>query len=195
MAQRWSEGITKIRWLFSEITRLGYTGCSSRVAKYITPWRQTADGAATTPSKILLPLDPTTGIRISSLVAAAVCLGPRPELNEHERGALGLLKQGVPGIRLMRHMALRFRVVLRSRSLDRLEAWISEAAHCGIHPLQRFVKSLRRDGEAVRNPFTEPWSSGQVEGQINRLKALKRAMYGQASVDLLRARMLPLHQL
>jgi hypothetical protein len=96
MAQRWSEGITKIRWLFSEITRLGYTGCSSRVAKYITPWRQTADGAATTPSKILLPLDPTTGIRISSLVAAALCLRPRPELNEHERGALGLLKEGVP---------------------------------------------------------------------------------------------------
>jgi transposase len=47
----------------------------------------------------------------------------------------------------------------------------------------------------VRNAVTQPWSSGQVKGQINRLKTLKRAMYGRAGVDLLRARMLPLHQL
>jgi transposase len=51
---------------------------------------------------------------------------------------------------------------------------------------------LRQDIDAVRNAIFEPWSNGQVEGQINRLKTLKRAMYGRASVELLRARMMPL---
>jgi transposase len=116
------------------------------------------------------------------------------------KSTLELLKEAVLGSRLMRHMALRFRAALRGWSLVRFEAWIQEAMHSGIHPLpgihplQRFAKSLRPDGDAVRNAVTQPWSSGQVEGQINGLKTLKRSMYGQAGIGLLRARMLPLHQ-
>ncbi len=53
-------------------------------------------------------------------------------------------------------------------------------------------KTLTRDIEAVKHAIAEPWSSGQAEGQINRLKTLKRAMYGRASTELMRARMLPL---
>jgi transposase len=58
--------------------------------------------------------------------------------------------------------------------------------------MQQFARTLARDLNAVRNAITEPWSSGQAEGQINRLKTLKRAMYGRAGIELLRARMLPL---
>ena len=50
------------------------------------------------------------------------------------------------------------------------------------------------DIQAVRNAVIEPWSNGQTEGQINRLRTLKRAMYGRASVALLRARMRPFHE-
>jgi transposase len=50
----------------------------------------------------------------------------------------------------------------------------------GLGPMQRFARMLRRDLEAVRNAVTECWSNGQVEGQINRLKTIKRAMYGRA---------------
>jgi transposase len=57
--------------------------------------------------------------------------------------------------------------------------------------IRRFVHTLRLDLTAVRNAITETWSNGQTEGQINRLKMLKRAMYGRAGVDLLRARMIP----
>jgi transposase len=49
--------------------------------------------------------------------------------------------------------------------------------------MQRFAKTIRQDLEAVRNAMSEPWSNGQTEGQINRLKTLKRAMYGRAGVD------------
>ena len=51
--------------------------------------------------------------------------------------------------------------------------------------MQRFAKTIRQDLEAVRNAVSEPWSNGQTEGQINKLKTLKRAMYGRAGVDLL----------
>jgi transposase len=58
--------------------------------------------------------------------------------------------------------------------------------------MQRFARRVRQDIEAVTNALTLSWSSGQVEGQINRLKALKRSMFGRAGEELLRARMLPI---
>src|ERR1700733_12456396 len=72
------------------------------------------------------------------------------------------------------------------------DIWLRDAQHCGLHAMRSFVRKLRQDIDAVRNAILEPWSNGQVEGQINRLKMLKRAMYGRASVELLRARMMPL---
>ena len=59
--------------------------------------------------------------------------------------------------------------------------------------MQRFARTMRRDVDAATNALIEGWSNGQTEGQINRLKTLKRAMYGRAGTELLRARMLPLH--
>ena len=55
----------------------------------------------------------------------------------------------------------------------------------------RFARTLNRDYDAVKNAIEMPWSNGQAEGQINRLKTLKRSMYGRAGPELLRARMLP----
>ena len=60
-----------------------------------------------------------------------------------------------------------------------------------IPPLQRFVRPLRQDLSAVEGAVTEPWSNGPVEGHINRLKMMRRQMYGRGSVELLRARLLP----
>ncbi len=67
-----------------------------------------------------------------------------------------------------------------------------DALSSGIYDLRRFAKTLRQDISAVQNAVTDQWSNGQTEGQINRLKTLKRSMYGRASIELLRARMLPL---
>jgi hypothetical protein len=66
-----------------------------------------------------------------------------------------------------------------------------DAQDLGIHCMRQFVFKLRQDFATIRNAISELWSNGQTEGQINRLKTLKRAMYGRAGVELLRARMLP----
>ncbi|SDX65805.1 Transposase [Roseovarius azorensis] len=87
---------------------------------------------------------------------------------------------------------MRFQGILRGDQSAPLDAWIDLAIETGIPPIMRFARTLHRDIEAVRNAIELPWSNGQAEGQVNRLKTLKRAMYGRAGPELLRARMLPL---
>ena len=79
------------------------------------------------------------------------------------------------------------------RAGDPLPAWIDDAIETDLAPIVRFARTLHRDFDAVRNAIEMHWSNGQAESQINRLKTLKRAMYGRAGPNLLRARMLPLH--
>ena len=69
---------------------------------------------------------------------------------------------------------------------------MASATATEIDALQRFVRKLRQDLGAVEGAVTEHWSNGPVEGHINRLKMLRRQMYGRAGVELLRARVLPL---
>jgi len=92
----------------------------------------------------------------------------------------------------MRRLAMRFRGLLRGGMVEELDAWLIEARASGIYAMQRLARTIRQDLEAVRNAVSEPWSNGQTGGQINKLKTLKRAMYGRAGVDLLRAWMMPL---
>jgi len=88
-------------------------------------------------------------------------------------------------------IASDFTGILRSKRSAPLDAWIDDAIDSELIPIMRLARVLRRDIDAVNNAIDLPWSNGQAEGQINRLKTLKRAMYGRAGPELLRARMLP----
>jgi transposase len=83
-----------------------------------------------------------------------------------------------------------FTGMVRSRDVDKLDQWLEDAAQSKVAELKSFAKGLRRDYQAVRAALTQDWSQGQVEGQVNRLKLLKRQTYGRAKFDLLRARVL-----
>ena len=78
----------------------------------------------------------------------------------------------------MRALAMRFRSVLRGGDVEKLTVWLHDAQHSVLYGVRRFAQTLTLDLAAVRNAITERWSNGQVEGQINRLKMLKRTMYG-----------------
>jgi len=103
------------------------------------------------------------------------------------------LKQASPDFAAMRSLAMRFRGLFRSRDVSGLQDWLDDARDTHIYAMRRFARAIRRDIDAVRNAVELSWSNGQTEGQINRLKTLKRAMYGRAGAELLRARMLPIH--
>ena len=71
-----------------------------------------------------------------------------------------------------------------------LDAWLVEASGCGVPTLETFAAGLKKDGAAIRAALTMPWSNGQTEGQVNRLKLVRRQMYGHAGFNLLRRRVL-----
>ena len=138
-------------------------------------------------------VDPATGWSISPIVAASLCIKPRGLLTPRQAAKVDALKSASPDFTSMRQLAMRFRGILRSKDIQKFGVWLDDVRQSGIYAMQRFVRTVRRDLDAVTNALTEGWSNGQTEGQINRLKTLKRAMYGRAGPELLRARMLPLH--
>lgn len=84
----------------------------------------------------------------------------------------------------------RFFTMLRQHQVGDLAGWLEAADTSGIPELAAFAQGVRRDLPAIQAAFTSPWSQGQTEGQITRLKLLKRQMYGRANFDLLRQRVL-----
>jgi len=80
--------------------------------------------------------------------------------------------------------------MVRQREAERLEGWVGQVGESGIPELKSFAESLMQDKKAVVAALTYEWSNGRVEGQVNRLKLIKREMYGRAKIDLLNARML-----
>jgi transposase len=113
-------------------------------------------------------------------------------MTELEMQKVAQLKQKVPIFAAMRKLALRFRGILQGRDSAKLDSWLDDAHRSGLYGLRRFAYTVRHDLAAVRNAISERWSNGQTEGHINRLKTLKRQMYGRAGTELLRARLLPL---
>ena len=80
--------------------------------------------------------------------------------------------------------------MVRARKAERFDGWLARAEASGVLELQSFVAGVRRDYAAVAAALTLPYSNGQVEGQITRLKLIKRTMFGRANFDLLRRRVL-----
>lgn len=84
----------------------------------------------------------------------------------------------------------RFRQILKDKLVDDLDLWLATAVDSGLQPFQRLARTLRSDRSAVSAAIELPWSTGQVEGHITRVKLLKRQGYGRASLALLRARII-----
>src|SRR5438270_11504981 len=80
--------------------------------------------------------------------------------------------------------------MLRERGGEHLDEWLERVEKQGIAELQSFAQGLKKDYEAVKAGLTLSWSNGQTEGQVHRLKLIKRQMYGRGSCTLLRKRVL-----
>jgi transposase len=114
-----------------------------------------------------------------------------PKSTEEQAALFDQLSSVCPDLTWMRTLALDFRAVLNSKDSNQLNDWIQTAKLCSIGHIVRFAFGLQKDMAAVSAAVESPWSNGQVEGQINRLKTIKRQMYGRAGLPLLKARILP----
>jgi transposase len=97
---------------------------------------------------------------------------------------------GDPLLAKAHDLAQSFQAMVRQRQADDLDNWLQDCSGAGAAELVNFATSLRREESAMRAALSEPWSTGPVEGQITRLKSIKRQMYGRASFDLLCRRVL-----
>jgi transposase len=123
--------------------------------------------------------------------AAALLSKPKPMLNERQRTIVEFFKRTFD-LLTMRRLVLSFRSILCRGRVTSLKRWIKDAEAAGIATISSFVRQLEKDQAAVENAVKHRWSNGPVEGHINRLKAVKRQMYGRAGFELLRSRVLPL---
>lgn len=111
----------------------------------------------------------------------------RHDLTREETLSVAATEARMPRLGEAAVLVDRFQRMVRNRSAEHLQPWLQEANASLLAP---FAKGLSADKHAVLAALTEPCSNGQTEGQINRLKLLKRQMYGRAHLDLLRARVI-----
>lgn len=111
----------------------------------------------------------------------------RDHLTKAETVMVAAIEAGAPTLADARVLIDRFQPVVRGRAVLDLDLWMADASPS---LLASFVRGLRDDLAAVRAAVIEPWSNGQTEVQVNKLKLVKRQMYGHAKIDLLEARLL-----
>ena len=115
----------------------------------------------------------------------------RPErLDGDEQAQLQAVQQVEPKLAEVVMLAQEFAVMVRERAAERLDGWLERVASSGVGALKSFASGIRRDYAAVHAGLSLPYSNGVVEGNVNRLKYVKRQMYGRANFDLLRKRVL-----
>ncbi|GAC1495529.1 MAG: hypothetical protein NVS2B14_09370 [Chamaesiphon sp.] len=103
---------------------------------------------------------------------------------------IALLKSQHPALDEAIELSTSFAELVRQRQPDQLDPWLEQAINSHLSPFQRFATRLRLDYNAVKAGVTLSTNNGPVEGHINRLKMLKRQMYGRAKLDLLSRRFL-----
>ena len=129
-------------------------------------------------------------LRVPSAREAAWMLLRPDELTDEEKPVVELLCRLSPEVGRAQEMALGFVEVVKERRSDELRQWLIDALRSEIPEFITFANGITADLQAVRAALEYEWSNGQVEGQVHRLKLVKRQMYGRGKLDLLRARVL-----
>jgi transposase len=187
LIRRWREGITDSMRLWREIQALGYTHSARTVCRFITQLRRAAD-AGLPPESQGSPYTRPQGPSARAVSFAIVC--PVAKRSDDAQTYLNQLCQVDARIARAYALSQAFLALMRERRGDDLEAWRAEATHCGIDELARFAQGLQDDLSAITTGLTLEWNNGVTEGQIHRLKLVKRQGYGRNGFALRRQRLL-----
>jgi transposase len=185
LIHRWRESQADSVQLWREIQALGYTHSARTVCRFITRLRRAAD-AGQPPEPEASPYTRPQGPSARAVSFLMVCAAAtRPA---EAQAYLAQLCAMEAGIARAHGLSQAFLAMSRAHQGSDLDAWITAATDSGIDELARFARGLRDDVGAVTAGLTLGWSNGPVEGQITRLKLLKRQSYGRAGFSLLRQR-------
>ena len=199
---RIGEGCENAMALWREIRERGYPGTSRQVHRFVAERRTkpTRSGRKPRGEIMLTPEPPAAEPSLPSARQLAwLLVQPISALDAAAAAVVARVERDPPASAVA-DLVRRFTALVRASGVGRtatagrdavaeLGAWIASAKACSAPAIATFASGLDGDGTAVRAALTEPWSSGQAEGQINRLKLIKRQSYGRAGLDLLQRRM------
>ena len=178
LRERWQAGCHNGRQLFREAKARGYAGSPAQLERVTTQWRQQLPPCppASKRRPRPLPLTAPKRQRLSSQKASWLFVLPPEKLTAQQQRQLEQMCQASEDLSRAYELSQDFLNMLKERRAHALKEWISAAKSSHITELKSFAKSVQQDYEAIYAACSLPWSQGQVEGQINRLKCLKRQM-------------------
>ena len=179
--RRWDEGCHNIQQLWREIKAQGYPHSDQALRKHLESLR--GKEQADFPEASCLD-------HFSAKKAMWLFIRRFKDLEEEEREELATIRQASETAETLYQLVQQFLQMVRKLEGERLDAWLTAVAESQIAALQRFANGLERDKAAVLMGLTRSHNNGQAEGQVTRIKLIKRMMYGRAGFPLLRQRVL-----
>lgn len=185
LRRRWNEGCRNARQLTRDLRDRGFLCSYGMVRRQTAVWRKSDPAGPVSPA-------PSRNLAAPSAKQVAwMLLKTSTELESDERRFVEELQSRCLVLNAAARLTREFGMLIRKRNSESFDDWLERCRGTDIpNDLRRFADGLRHDYAAVRAAMDVTWSNGQTEGQINRLKLIKRQMYGRAKLDLLRQRFL-----
>jgi transposase len=183
---RIAEGFTNIAELHRRLTERGFKGSYGSVYEFVTKRLGAAGKQHERLNSARPPVPAPPSARQLSFEWARRAENRKPA----EQARLDAIRTGSDELAATLDLADGFADLIRKQSSETLSEWLARGEACSDPDLRRFAEGIRRDESAVNAAVTMRWSNGPVEGHVNRLKTIKRQMYGRAGFVLLRARVL-----
>lgn len=180
LRKRWSEGQTSVKELLQEIQSMGYNGKYTILAAFLANYPRKPHAYTLPPIQ--------KGVTYSSRNLSIALCQKQEDWTEEQKPFLHQLLQKNPILHQARELILEFKSMMEHKKGEELANWCSKAEQ--LPSFKSFVNGIHQDFQAVQQALSSNWSNGQTEGQVNRLKNIKRQMYGKADFDLLRLRVL-----
>ncbi len=179
LAERFSEGCTVAKRLWRELQQQGYTGSYAPVRRWVYMQKHYANQVVE-----------SKAIQATPKQLAYWFLRDEASLDESEKINLQRILESLPALKQLRDFALTFKQALIQKKPEALDTWGEQIKASSFTFFQAFVQGLSLEWEALKAACTLPWSNGPTEGVVNRIKLVKRQMYGRGSFELLRKRVL-----
>jgi transposase len=190
LQQRWAAGERNVKHLLVELRERGYRQGETIVYDYLRTLRKAPEGKDTSQMQKQTPVRAAAQTALSAREAAWLFACNPHKLRLCQAVRLDALRVTHEDLGRAYQLAQDFRAMVTNRQVQVLGRWLEEAKASAIKELQSLATGILRDFDAVRAALATKHSNGQTEGKVNKLKCIKRQMYGRANFDLLRQRML-----
>jgi transposase len=190
LRRRWEQGCHNGLQLAREIQAQGFRGSASLVGKLTGDWRARLPGPPERVRGKKRQAAAPVKRRLSPRHASWLFVTDQQQLTADQRALIERICHTNADLQELYQLGQDFVQMVKKRQARRLDPWLAQAHQSSSVELRGFASGINRDYVAVKAALSLPWNQGQVEGQITRLKFLKRQMYGRAHFDLLRSRVL-----